>query len=149
MADKIKGSVCLNHPNTPAVAHCAVCRKPVCKECVKIFDGTSFCSRECYEKSLKTGKMVEDVIEKRDTIARNRMIRNVIVIIVIAALAFGGYKYYKANKAKVDAQLRKAKMQTEQKVQQTKKEIDQSKKAIGDGLIKDSKYKKQREGWVE
>ena len=82
MADKIKGSVCLNHPNTPAVAHCAVCRKPVCKECVKIFDGTSFCSRECYEKSLKTGKMVEEVVEKRNAVETKRMIRNIIIIIV-------------------------------------------------------------------
>ena len=149
MADKIKGSVCLNHPNTPAVAHCAVCRKPVCKECVKIFDGTSFCSRECYEKSLKTGKMVEDVVAKRDAVARNRAIRNIIIIIIIAALAYGGYVYYKNNKSKVDAQIRKAKIQSEQAVKQAEKKANESKKAIEGGLIKDSKYKKQRESWVQ
>ena len=149
MADKIKGSVCLNHPNTPAVAHCAVCRKPVCKECVKIYDGTSFCSRDCYEKSLRTGKMVEEVVEKRNAVETKRMIRNIIIIIVIAALAFGGYKYYKANKAKIDAEARRLKNQTEQAAQKAKKEIDQGKKNIEGGLIKDSKYKKQREGWVQ
>ncbi len=149
MADKIKGSVCLNHPNTPAVAHCAVCRKPVCKECVKIYDGTSFCSRECYEKSLRTGKMVEEVVEKRNAVETKRMIRNIIIIIVIAALAFGGYKYYKANKPKIDAQMNKVTSQSKQAAQKAKKEIDQGKKNIEGGLIKDSKYKKQREGWVQ
>jgi len=149
MADKINGSVCLNHPNTPAVAHCAVCRKPVCKECVKIYDGTSFCSRACYEKSLETGKMVDDVVAKRKSVESRRMIRNIIILIVIAALAFGGYMYYKNNKSKVDAQIRKAKMQSEQTIKKAEKKANESKKAIGDGLIKDSKYKKQRESWVE
>ena len=77
------------------------------------------------------------------------MIRNIIILIVIAALAFGGYVYYKNNKSKVDAQLRKAKMQSEQTLKKAEKKANESKKAIGDGLIKDSKYKKQRESWVE
>lgn len=142
MADKINGSVCLNHPNTPAVAHCAVCRKPVCKECVKVYDGVSYCSKECHESVLRTGGLVEDVMKKRNAVEAKRKIRNVLTILIIAALAFAGYKYYKANKAKIDSKARQMQYETQQKINKGKKDIE-------NGLIKESKYKKQREQMVQ
>jgi len=142
MAEKINGSVCLNHPDTPAVAHCAVCRKPVCKECQKIYDGVSYCSKECHDNAKRTGAMVDDVVNRRKAVELKMKIRNAIVIVIIAALAFAGYKYYMANKSSIDAKAQKLKQQTEQKINDGKKSID-------NGLIKDSKYKKEQEKLVQ
>lgn len=38
------GSVCINHPDTLAVAHCCVCRRPVCRDCLIERDGYKCCS---------------------------------------------------------------------------------------------------------
>jgi len=142
MAEKINGSVCLNHPDTPAVAHCAVCRKPVCKECQKIYEGVSYCSKECYDNAKRTGTMVDDVMKKRKAVELKAKIRNIIVIIIVAALAFAGWTYYKKNKNTLDAKAQKLKQQTEQKLNEGKKSIDK-------GVFKDSKYKKDREKLVQ
>ena len=142
MAEKINGSVCLNHPDTPAVAHCAVCRKPVCKECQKIYEGVTYCSKECYDNAKRTGVMVDDVIQKRSAVEFKRKIRNIIVLLVIVALAFAGWTYYKKNKSTIDAKAKSLKQQTE-------KTINDGKNTIDKGLIKDSKYKKDREGLLK
>ena len=142
MAEKINGSVCLNHPDTPAVAHCAVCRKPVCKECQKIYEGVTYCSKECYDSAKRTGSMVDDVIKKRKAVEFKRMIRNIIVLLIIVALAIAGWSYYKANKSTIDAKAKQLKQQTE-------KTINDSKKSIDNGLIKDSKHKKDMENLVK
>ena len=142
MAEKINGSVCLNHPDTPAVAHCAVCRKPVCKECQKIYEGVTYCSKECYDNAKRTGGMVDDVLQKRNAVELKRKIRNIIVLLIIVALAFAGWTYYKKNKSTIDAKAKSLKQQTE-------KTINDGKKSIDNGLIKDSKYKKDREGLLK
>ncbi|MBQ7175932.1 MAG: B-box zinc finger protein [Victivallales bacterium] len=142
MAEKINGSVCLNHPDTPAVAHCAVCRKPVCQECQKIYEGVTYCSKECYESAKRTGSMVDDVIKKRKAVELKRKIRNIIILLIIIALAFAGWTYYKKNKSTIDAKAKNLKQQTE-------KTINDSKKSIDKGLIKDSKYKKEHEGLLK
>ncbi len=142
MAEKINGSVCLNHPDTPAVAHCAVCRKPVCGECRQIHDGVSYCSKECHENALRTGRMVDDVVAKRNAIERKRRIRNVILVIVLAAIGAAAYMFYSSNKSEIDAKVKNVKSRTEQKLQEGKKAMDK-------GLIKDSKYKKERENIIE
>jgi TM2 domain-containing membrane protein YozV len=35
---------CLNHPDTPAVAFCRSCGKPLCEECKRPVQGTVFCA---------------------------------------------------------------------------------------------------------
>ena len=42
---KISESVCLNHPDTPAVTRCATCSKPICKQCIVSKNGSSYCRR--------------------------------------------------------------------------------------------------------
>ncbi|MBO4514012.1 MAG: B-box zinc finger protein [Victivallales bacterium] len=142
MAEKINGSVCLNHPDTPAVAHCAVCRKPVCQECQKIYEGVTYCSRECYDNAKRTGGMVDDVLQKRKAVELKRKIRNIIILLIVVALAFAGWTYYKKNTATIDAKEKNLKQQTE-------KTINDGKKSIDKGIIKDSKYKKEHEGLLK
>ena len=141
MADRINGSVCLNHPNTPAVKRCAVCSKPLCAECVQMHDGVPYCSDLCWDNAKRTGLLVKDVEERKKSTAVKVFIRKVIYLIIIVALAYGGYYYYTHNKSKVDAQLKKAKNATEQ-------QLEKGKKSIEKGLPGDSKYKKDREKMV-
>ena len=141
MADRINGSVCLNHPNTPAVKRCAVCSKPLCADCVQMHDGVPYCSDLCWDNAKRTGLLVKDVEARKKSTAVKVFIRKVIYLIIIAALAYGGYYYYTHNKSKVDAQLKKAKSTTEQKLQEGKKSIEK-------GLPGDSKYKRDREKMV-
>ncbi len=61
MAKIDNGSVCLNHPNVPAVARCAVCRKPICADCIVKKDGVVYCSTKCRDDAIRTGAMVEGV----------------------------------------------------------------------------------------
>ena len=82
------------------------------------------------------------------------MIMNLIKLIILLALIAGGWFAY--NKMKDDPEgkkllknVTKEVKKAGQKVEQT---VDQGKQAVkekGDGLIKDSKYKKERESWVK
>ncbi len=39
--------MCINHKDQPSVTMCAQCHKPLCKSCVMVTPGGSFCSTEC------------------------------------------------------------------------------------------------------
>ena len=154
MAKIDNGSVCLNHPNVPAVARCAVCRKPICADCVVKKDGVTYCSAKCRDDAIRTGAMVEGVQESKKRSSSNRMIMTLIKLIILLALVAGGWFAY--NKMKDDPEgkkllknVTKEVKKAGQKVEQT---VDQGKQAVkekGDGLIKDSKYKKEREALVK
>ena len=151
---KIEGSVCLNHPNVPAVAHCAVCRKPICAECVVKHDGVVYCSAKCRDDAIRTGAMVEGVEESKARSDSKRTIMAIIKLIILLALIAGGWFAY--NKMKDDPEgkklLKKATTEVKKASQKVEQTVDQGKQAVkekGDGLIKDSKYKKERESWVK
>jgi len=141
MADRINGSVCLNHPNTPAVKRCAVCSKPLCAECVKMHDGVAYCSDMCWDNAKRTGLMVDDVEKRKKAANAKALVRKIIVFLVIVALAVGGYCYYTKNKSTVDAKIKKAKNATEQQLEKGKKSIEQ-------GIPSSSKYKREKEKMV-
>ena len=151
---KIEGSVCLNHPNVPAVARCAVCRKPICADCVVKKDGVTYCSAKCRDDAIRTGAMVEGVEESKARSNAKILLKRIIILIILLALAAGGWFAY--NKFKDDPEgkkllknVTKEVKKASQKVEQT---VDQGKQAVkekGDGLIKDSKYKKEREALVK
>ena len=154
MAKIDNGSVCLNHPNVPAVARCAVCRKPICADCVVKHDGVTYCSAKCRDDAIRTGAMVEGVQESKKKSNSNRMIMNLIKLIILLALIAGGWFAY--NKMKDDPEgkklLKKATTEVKKASQKVEQTVDQGKQAVkekGDGLIKDSKYKKERESWVK
>ena len=142
MQDKLNGSVCLNHPDTPAVARCAVCRKPICADCVKESGGVKYCSKDCYDKAIRTGAMAENVLENKKKVVKSRNYKNAIVFVIVVALAAGGFFYYRQHKAKIDRKIKNAKYEMEQKVQEGKRAVDKN-------LIKESKYKRTREMLVQ
>jgi len=41
---------CIMHPDTPAVARCGRCHKPLCSECVVSTADGKFCSQACAQK---------------------------------------------------------------------------------------------------
>ena len=65
MSSKINGSVCLNHPNVPAVAHCATCRKPICADCAKTAEGITCCSKACLQNALDSRAVVGDIMARK------------------------------------------------------------------------------------
>lgn len=91
MSKDLDGPVCLKHPNRLAVAHCSVCRRPVCQECVIERDGFKCCSEACLKMAKESTHRSADVVERRN---RDNARVNVgayvrwIVIIIIAVVAW-------------------------------------------------------------
>ena len=74
MAD-LSQSVCLNHPNTPAVARCATCGKPICSQCIVSRNGSSYCSAKCADSAASSDGRVKDVLaEKKRTNAKGTVV---------------------------------------------------------------------------
>ena len=141
MADRINGSVCLNHPNTPAVKRCAVCSKPLCAECVQMHDGVPYCSDLCWDNAKRTGLLVKDVEAHKKSANFKAFVRRIIYLIIIAALAYGGYYLFTHKKSELDTMWEKGKNATEQ-------QLEKGKKSIEKGIPGSSKYKKDREKMV-
>lgn len=141
MADLSK-SVCLNHPDTPAVARCATCSKPICERCIVSRNGSTYCSEACAENAAETiGQINRTLEERRRTGSRTRwraIIWLVIIIVVVAAAVW----YYRENKSDVDRMVRKTGARIEQNVQDTKATIQQE-------IPSSSRYKREREALVE
>jgi hypothetical protein len=104
-------------------------------------DGVPYCSDLCWENAKRTGLMVKDVQKRKKSADSKAFIRKIIYLIILAALAYGGYYLDTRNKSAVDAQLQKAKNVGEQQLKKSKKSIEQS-------LPGDSKYKRDREKMI-
>lgn len=141
MSKNLTGIVCLNHPDVPAATRCATCSKPICADCAQVHDGVPYCSKLCYENAQRTGMMVEDVVRRKSAANAKRAMIKLIWLLIILALIGGGYYFYRNNKSKIDSKLKNAKQSVEIEIQKGKKKVD-------DNLIRDSKYKKQREAMV-
>ncbi len=75
-------------------------------------------------------------------------------LIIVLALVAGGWFGYKKLKEDPEGKklLKKATTEVKKAGQKVEQTVDQGKQAVkekGDGLIKDSKYKKERESWVK
>ena len=62
--EKLNGPVCLNHPDKLAVAHCCVCRRPICSDCLIQDSGFKCCSRECLKMAKESTQRTADVLER-------------------------------------------------------------------------------------
>lgn len=100
------GKVCPNHPNTEAVSRCTACFKPLCGDCVMERNGEDFCSEKCAVGHFTTNAHVGDMLERDRRRARAKMIRNLVILVILAALAAAGYVYYQQNKDAVDRRIR-------------------------------------------
>ena len=133
--------VCLNHPDTNAVARCAACGKPLCAECVMICDDQKYCSEACHLKGLASSLRSEQVITKKRSTDRKSGMKKFITLLIIAAIAAGAAYYYSKNKKDIDKRA-KAGLQTVKT--QAGKAIEEGKKSVP----VNSKYKQHREGLV-
>jgi len=141
MAD-LSQSVCLNHPNTPAVARCATCGKPICSQCIVSRNGSSYCSAKCADSAASSDGRVKDVLaEKKRTNAKGT-VRALIIFFLIVAAAAAAYVFYTQNKDEID---RRAKETAEQ----VRAGAKDAKKSIQKSVPKDSKYKRDREGLMK
>ena len=134
----ISDSVCLNHPNTPAVTRCATCGKPICSQCIVSKNGSNYCSQTCAANAADSAGRVNGALESEKRIAARRRIRNLIILVILIAAAAAGYYFYQQNKDDVN-----------QFVKQTEKTVSKgasdAKKSIQKGIPTDSAYKRNRE----
>ena len=80
------GSVCINHPNTLAVAHCCVCRRPICADCLVEKDGYKCCSEECLKMAKESTSRVAGIMDRRAKSNRKSSLRGLVKLIVIIAV---------------------------------------------------------------
>ena len=87
--------VCLNHPDTPAVAKCSACGKPLCADCI-VSDGKSpYCSSACCRKGIAAQVRSQATLqEKAGTEARIRRKRFFWALILLILAAIATYCYF-------------------------------------------------------
>ena len=95
---KISDSVCLNHPDTPAVTRCATCGKPVCKNCIVNKNGSNYCSQVCADNAQKSAGRVSEVMESRKRADSRRGVRTLVILIILIAAGAAAYYFYTKNK---------------------------------------------------
>ena len=148
MAD-ISQSVCLNHPETPAVIRCATCGKPICEKCIVNMNGSAYCSTQCAVNAANSSGRVNEVLESKKRADSKSKGKFIVVLIILAALAAGGYWYYQNNQAKVQRAIKKTERKLRRAENSVKADAREAKKEIQKNLPGDSKYKKDRENLVK
>lgn len=96
--NSLKGVVCLNHTDKPAVARCAVCRKPLCGNCMKQSNDMIFCSDKCMKNGLESVGRVNKIVANKKRTDFAGTIRKLITLIVLALIVLGCYHYRKPIK---------------------------------------------------
>ena len=134
--------VCLNHPDTEAVARCGACGKPLCANCVIESNGNSFCSKACAKKAMDSASRSSDVISRAGKADSKAAVKKIIFILILLAIAGAAAYFYSQNKDEIDAKV-SAQVKTIKK--KGKKAINAGHKA----LDKESKYKRDRENMVK
>ncbi|MCQ2396724.1 MAG: B-box zinc finger protein [Lentisphaeria bacterium] len=93
MGKELDGPVCLKHPNRLAVAHCSVCRRPVCQECLIEDDGFKCCSEACLKMAKESTRRSADVVERRDRANARVNVGGIVRWIIIALLLVCAWVY--------------------------------------------------------
>ena len=139
---EVLNSVCPNHPDTPAVARCAACGKPVCAKCLVTRNGVQYCSAQCASLAESRKDDVRIVMDSKKKVDSARKIRSVVILIVIIAAVAAGYYFYRHNRKDVNRFIQK----TEKQLGSTARD---AKNSIKSGIPKDSSYKRDRENLVK
>ncbi len=135
-------SVCINHPDTEAVARCAACGKPICEACIVPGNGKDYCSEECRSRGLAAAARSSDVISRGAKADHAAAIRKIVWTVILLAVIAAGAWYYMSHKDEINAKAN----QIEKKVKAAGDEAVQKTKQ---GIPGDSKYKREREKLVE
>ena len=136
--------VCLNHPNTDSVAFCVACRKPLCRECVVKIENKTVCSEECYYKFVSASKRSATIIKEINESKRKSQKQIVIfwaVLLQILGISTAIWFWFAPNKSEMEKEWNSISREME-------KSGEKFKDAVGDMIPDSSKYKNQREGWL-
>ena len=137
----ISESVCLNHPDTPAVTRCATCGKPICAECIVTRNGSHYCSTACAASAELTADRVGQVQEARARSERRRGRRALVMLIVLLVLAAVAYYFYSRNREEVEQIGAWA-------ADGIRSGANEAGQAVAEGIPTDSRYKQERENLV-
>ncbi len=81
---------CLNHPDVPAVTHCAQCHKPLCESCIESEAGEAmFCSAQCAAKNRGFYARYPSSSARRSGWI-SLLIKLVVLAAIAVALLYGG-----------------------------------------------------------
>ncbi len=133
--------VCLNHPDVNAVAKCSACGKPLCAECVMIFDNQKYCSEACHLKGLASRLRTAEVISEKRKTGKKSGFRKFVTLLLILAAAAGAAYFYTRHKKTIDRHavsgLESVKAKTGEAIREGR-----------ESMPKSSKYKQHRENLV-
>ncbi len=79
-------SMCANHRDTPAVARCLHCNRPICEQCTREITGGRFCSEDHAEKYLQFQAERKPIKVRKH---RGCLSRLIMLIILAGAVALG------------------------------------------------------------
>gem|GEM_PF-1494672 len=91
---KARDSVCLTHPDRPAVTRCEACFRPLCDECRIPRYSVNFCSERCAHGYTDTQDRMEAFEKQTRRIRGRRWRRLVLRWLIVAAVAGGVYHWY-------------------------------------------------------
>lgn len=132
-------SVCLNHPDTPAVTRCVTCGKPLCENCIV---AGKYCSDSCRNAGISGAQRAGEVVKERRKTNAKGASRAVAITLIIALIAACAYWYYQKNSRKFNAKGSKLVQKFDSAAQQV---IRKGHEAIP----KSSTYKRNRENLVK
>ena len=89
---KITNQVCLTHTDRAASTRCETCFRPLCQECAQEQQGHVFCSQECAHNYSASGERLANLEEKSRKARKQRFIRRLVVLAVLAAVGYGVYR---------------------------------------------------------
>lgn len=104
MANDRLEEVCSNPPmpkeNQKSV-RCDLCSKPLVAENVFVKEGKRFCCVAAAAQYLSSNKTLEDFHGRDKKRKFVQAIKKVVILSILAAIAYGGYQYWSQNKDKV------------------------------------------------
>ncbi len=113
MAD-MSERVCLNHPNTPAVARCETCFKPLCEDCIVLQEGKTFCTDTCAQNFSQSGERIAEFDKNQRKARLRKRIRKLVTLAILAALGWGVYQWCRSHPNQAKSIWRKIRGATEQ-----------------------------------
>lgn len=125
---KMGDKVCLNHTSVPAVSRCETCFKPLCEDCILEVEGSHFCSEKCAENSLDKRGRIAILNAANQKSKSAALVRNIIILLVFAGLAYAGYVYWQNNQSRME--------QFKKEAQKTLKAAEKKAEAVKDSVAK-------------
>ena len=103
----LDGSVCLNHPNTPAVFRCTTCFKPICAVCALEQHGKRFCSDKCAEDFAGSAQRVAQYDQSTRREKSRKLVRRLVTMLAVGAITYVAVRWTLAHPEETQAILRK------------------------------------------